>query len=50
MSPSFSYQESTLTSISDYKLDFGVQYTQKLNEKGLMTFRRGIYSEKESEK
>ena len=46
-SSAFSYQESTLTSISDYKLDFGVQYTQKLNEKGLMTFG-AVYTPKKS--
>lgn len=36
-SSSYSYQQATQLSISDYKLDFGAQYTQQLDKKNSLT-------------
>ena len=40
-----SYQRKMVTSISDYKLDFGAQYTQALNKKSSLTIG-AVYSPK----
>lgn len=44
-SSAYSYQQQMTTSISDYKLDFGVQYTQALNKKHSVTVG-AVYSPK----
>lgn len=44
-SASESYERTINTSISDYKLDFGLQYTQNLNEKSSLTVG-GVFTPK----
>ena len=44
-SSSYSYRRTMVASISDYKLDFGAQYTQVLNKKSSLTVG-AVYSPK----
>lgn len=46
MSSAYKFQQNTVASISTYKLDFGLQYTQQIDKKRTMTFG-AIYSPKQ---